>query len=130
MTTDNAANFVKAFTQFQPVEVPGLVQLVMEKEPEVEEETQASGMDWGEESDDSADEDTPDSDDEEDTENEERLEDSEEEARTGRKKRKTKSKKKKGRADPKEINIELDEPEEEPQIIEAEELLEEGQESK
>ena len=126
MTTDNAANFVKAFTQFQPVEVPGLVQLEMEKE--VEEETPTSGMDWGEESDDSADEDTPDTDDEEDTDNE-RLEDSEEEARTGRKKRKTKSKKKKGRADPKEINIELDEPEEEPQIIEAEELLEEGQES-
>ena len=99
MTTDNASNFVKSFTKFQPRE-QGLIKMVMEKE--VDETTTTR--------DNLVQEETEKSDEEEEGDT-----DSDREEEAGRKK--------KGLAeDLEDINIKLED-QEEPQMIEATEIL-------
>ena len=99
VTTDNASNFVKSFTKFQPRE-QGSIQMVMEKE--VDETTTAR--------DNLVQEETEKSDEEEEGDT-----DSDREEEAGRKK--------KGLAeDLEDINIKLED-QEEPQMIEATEIL-------
>ena len=110
MTTDNASNFVKSFTQFQQRE-QGLIPIVME-EDESETTTTGDNLPGGEEE-------------EEEEEDEDEEGDSDTDSvRVRREESRRRSKKKKGTAeDPEEINIELED-QQEPDIVEATEILE------
>ena len=110
VTTDNASNFVKSFTQFQQRE-QGLIPIVME-EDESETTTTGDNLPGGEEE-------------EEEEEDEDEEGDSDTDSvRVRREESRRRSKKKKGTAeDPEEINIELED-QQEPDIVEATEILE------
>ena len=110
MTTDNASNFVKSFTQFQHRGESGLIQMVMEEEvDESEKTTTGDDLPVGEEEEEEEDE-------EGDSDTDSVRVRREEEARR-------RSKKKKGTAeDPEDINIELED-QQEPSIVEATEIL-------
>ena len=111
MTTDNASNFVKSFTQFQQRE-QGLIPIVME-EDESETTTTGDNLPGGEEEE----EEEEDEDEEGDSDTDSVRVRREEEARR-------RSKKKKGTAeDPEDLNIELED-QQEPNIAEATQILE------
>ena len=112
VTTDNASNFVKSFTQFQQRE-QGLIPIVME-EDESETTTTGDNLPGGEEEEEEEEEEDEDEEGDSDTDS----------VRVRREESRRRSKKKKGTAeDPEEINIELED-QQEPDIVEATEILE------
>ena len=112
MTTDNASNFVKSFTQFQQRE-QSLIPMVMEAD-ESETTTTGDNLPGGEEEEEEEEEEDEDEEGDSDTDS----------VRVRREESRRRSKKKKGTAeDPEEINIELED-QQEPDIVEATEILE------